>query len=228
MKDIKDGVKDTYDAIAPFFSKNRTSIWPPTASFIDTFSPCRLLDLGCGTGRVILYALKKGCSVTGVDISPAQLDMTERNIEDAGIDGEFRLVEADMEDLPMEDMIFENCTMIASLHHLPTREARIESLREACRVLKSGGSIQISVWTWDQERFRERHRERIEGRRERDDTDGPEPGDLFVPWKDGRKKNRFYHLYGPGELEDEVSKTDLVLQRSYFDGRNHWLEAEKP
>lgn len=227
MKEIKDEVKETYDSIAPFFSRNRTSLWPPTASFLDSASPCSLLDIGCGTGRVMIYALQKGCSITGLDISNAQIEMADTNIRASGYSKGFELQRGDMEDLPFEDSTFDNSVMIASLHHLPTRDSRIQSLKEASRVLKPGGMIQISVWTWDQERFRARHLSRIEGRREPDEMDGPETGDLYVPWKDGKVMNRFYHLYGPGELEGEIAGTGLEVVRSFFDGRNHRVEARK-
>jgi hypothetical protein len=117
--------------------------------------------------------------------------------------------------------------MIASLHHIPTKVQRTTALDEAFRCTKPGGCLQVSVWTWDQERFRNRHLERISGEREMDHLDGPLPGDFMVPWKRGEERMRFYHLYGPGELEEEVSISNWHLSRSYFDGRNHWVECFK-
>jgi len=137
------------------------------------------------------------------------------------------LMEGDLEELPLDDGVLDLCLMIAALHHLPDRKARIRALEEAYRVTADGGSLQVSVWTWDQERFREQHLSRIEGRREPDEHDGPLSGDFMVPWKKGEEAIRFYHLYGPGELEEEVSSTGWTLLRSFFDGRNHWVECLK-
>jgi SAM-dependent methyltransferase len=138
-----------------------------------------------------------------------------------------RLIESDLEVLPLENDELDACIMIASLHHLPDRDSRINVLNEAYRSVRSGGRLQVSVWSWDQDRFRERHLARAEQRRETDELDGPLPGDFMVPWKKGTYRKRFYHLYGPGELESEISDSEWTLQRSYFDGRNHWAECIK-
>jgi ubiquinone/menaquinone biosynthesis C-methylase UbiE len=225
LKDLKDEVRKTYDSIAPSFSKKRTTIWPPTRSFLDGLKPSRLIDIGSGAGRVMKYALLKGFHVTGVDISGSQIEATRLELNKEGILNGYELVQGDMEELPFKDDTFDNGVMIASLHHLPTRESRIRSLVEASRVIISGGELQISVWTWDQDRFREGHLKRVGNERPLTDEDGPSTGDFYVPWKDGEVKQRFYHLYGHGELDDEVDSAGLSIIRSYFDGRNHWIEA---
>lgn len=46
-----------------------------SALFREGCSPRTLLDLGCGTGRHAMEMAKKGLTVTGVDLSPAMLDM---------------------------------------------------------------------------------------------------------------------------------------------------------
>jgi SAM-dependent methyltransferase len=42
-------------------------------------SPCRTLDLGCGTGNYAVYLAGRGFDVTGVDISPTALRIAEKN-----------------------------------------------------------------------------------------------------------------------------------------------------
>ena len=93
------------------------------------------------------------------------------------------------------------------------------------KITRPGGHIQASAWTWDQERFRKDHLSRIDESREAGPQDGPLPGDFLVPWKEGVQRLRFYHLYGPGELESELEEAGWKLIQSYFDGRNHWAEA---
>jgi len=225
--EIKEGVRETYDLIAPHFAPTRDKVWPPTRELIHDLAPCRLGDLGCGTGRALVEAAMQGCRVTGVDSSSGQLDMARRSLERSGKLDEATLLEGDLEQLPLEDGSLDLCLMIAALHHLPNREARVRALDEAYRVTAEGGSLQVSVWTWDQERFRNDHISRMEGEREPDDHDGPLPGDFLVPWKRGVEGTRFYHLYGPGEIENEISMSKWTLLRSFFDGRNHWAESVK-
>jgi SAM-dependent methyltransferase len=215
----------TYDSIAPYFVKHRNRVWPPTSSLLEDISPCRIADIGCGTGRLIAEAVKKGCQATGVDISSGQLKTAGIYLKDMGLRSGYDLIKGDMENLPIEDLTFDAVFLIASLHHLAGKDSRKKALREACRILKNEGIVQISVWSWDQDRFRDRHLERIEKQRDPDEFDGPLPGDFMVPWKDGAHEMRFYHLYGPGELEDDLKNTGLHTIRSFFDGRNHWMEA---
>jgi SAM-dependent methyltransferase len=192
--------------------------------FLDEVSPCDLLDIGCGTGRALEYALHKDCRVTGLDVSEKQLAQVRDHLGDA--EGRLGLVKADMRSLPFEDSSFDAAMMIASVHHLMSGDDRLGALREALRVVRSGGSLMVSVWTWDQERFRQRHLSRLSGR-EPGPMDGPGPGDFLVPWKDGIEVLRSYHLYGPGELEVELREAGWNVVRAYFDGRNHWAEARR-
>ncbi len=53
-----------------------------------------LLDYGCGTGRVALDCLRRGCQVTAFDISPAMLDRAVQAAQHDGLGGEFVAGEA--------------------------------------------------------------------------------------------------------------------------------------
>ncbi|MFO8051037.1 MAG: class I SAM-dependent methyltransferase [Thermoplasmatota archaeon] len=224
---IKDELRRTYDEIAPYFSEKRKGLWPPMEQFIDEVSPCTIGDLGCGTGRALIHAASKGCFAVGVDVSSGQLEIARKNIREKGLENDVRLVSSDLEHLELEDRSLDHTMMIASLHHLPTREMRIKGLEEAYRCTRRTGRILISVWSWDQKRFREFHLSRVRKERPLGELDGPLSGDIIVPWKEGVKRKRFYHLYGPGELRSEIEESEWTLQRSYFDGRNHWSECIK-
>jgi len=87
----------------------------------------RILDLGCGDGRLTRRLVEAGCEVVGVDSSPA---MVEAAIE-RGIDA--RLMEATELDFSDEfDAVFSN----AALHWMPRPDAVIGRVR---RALKPGG-----------------------------------------------------------------------------------------
>lgn len=216
--------EEAYDAISPHFTDRRRELWPPMKLFIDEVSPCSLLDIGCGTGRAVKYALEKGCTVCGIDVSAKQLEEVRKHVE--GAHGSLELLQADMRDTPLKDCSFDAVMMIASVHHLMSGDDRLKALRESLRVTREGGKLMVSAWTWDQERFRERHLSRLSGRAP-DEHDGPFHGDFIVPWKAGVEVMRSYHLYGPGELEREVGSAGWDLIRAYFDGRNHWVEARR-
>jgi SAM-dependent methyltransferase len=49
------------------------------------FSPSRILDFGCGVGRLVLPLARVGSEVVGADISPEMLREAERNAAEAGL-----------------------------------------------------------------------------------------------------------------------------------------------
>ena len=48
----------------------------------------QVLDLGCGTGALAIRLARRGCQVTGVDLSPMMLDRAARRAQEIGLEGE--------------------------------------------------------------------------------------------------------------------------------------------
>lgn len=100
----------------------------------------RLLDLGCGTGRMLGLLAQAGFAPVGLDCSPAML---ERCRSGCG----FPLVRADAaHGLPFRDRSFATVISLhATLIHL-TAPGEIESaLAEAKRVLRPGGVLVVEL-----------------------------------------------------------------------------------
>ena len=57
----------------------------------------RVLDLACGRGRIAIPLARRGCRVTGLDLSPRSLELARHGAATAGVDLE--LIHADMRDL---------------------------------------------------------------------------------------------------------------------------------
>jgi SAM-dependent methyltransferase len=53
---------------------------------VPEFSPARILDFGCGVGRLVLPFARIATEVVGVDIAPEMLSEAQRNAEEAGLD----------------------------------------------------------------------------------------------------------------------------------------------
>lgn len=96
----------------------------------------RVLDAGCGTGRMARFLADRGCSVAGVDLSPGMLAMARRDHPDLDVR------EASITDLPFEDASFDGVLFWYSLIHLPDADAAV-ALREAARVLRPGGYVLV-------------------------------------------------------------------------------------
>lgn len=100
----------------------------------------RILDVACGTGR-LLYQLKLAHpehDYTGVDLSPFYLERAKELL-----DGKYvTLTSGNSEGLPFADASFDVVTNVFLFHELPLR-ARQNTLREMRRVLTKGGLLVI-------------------------------------------------------------------------------------
>ena len=102
----------------------------------------RVLDVGCGSGRLTVALARAGAEVTGMDTNAEALADAERLAEKAGV--RLTLVEADMENpLPFADASFDAVTSRLSL--MIPRDA-VPTLRELGRVLGPRGRIATVVW----------------------------------------------------------------------------------
>jgi len=88
-----------------------------------------LLELACGTGRLLVPLAQAGCEITGVDISPALLAVARRKIEAAGLQQRVTLVEADMRDFRLSRHFRLAFVAINSFMHLLTTEDQLQALR---------------------------------------------------------------------------------------------------
>lgn len=91
----------------------------------------RVVDLGCGSGRAMLWNRDTGAAMTGVDIAPF--------FSREALDGTDLLL-GDLRRLPIEDAVFTKAWSLDVLEHL-SPAALHDMLREANRVLEPGGAL---------------------------------------------------------------------------------------
>ncbi len=98
----------------------------------------RVLDVGCGAGRLVRHLVEQGADATGIECGEAML---ERAI-DADPTQADRFVAGVGQDLPFDDASFDLVTFFYSLHHVP-HEFMGAALAEAARVLRPQGLIWV-------------------------------------------------------------------------------------
>jgi SAM-dependent methyltransferase len=193
-------VAQTYNIIAHDFSKTRYSVWVDVRRFLDALPQGSLVgDIGCGNGKNMLYR-KDQLNYEGVDISSEFV----RICRSRGL----QVKEGSILAIPTASNRYDNTMSIAVIHHLRTREERIQAIRELYRVTKLGGKVLIYVWAAEQPQESKR---KFTG------------GDTMVPFhmKDGTICERFYHIYNQGELEAEVQMAlDSSDVQSFYDTGN--------
>ncbi|KAF5089120.1 class I SAM-dependent methyltransferase [Methanobacterium aggregans] len=101
---------------------------------------CRILDIGCGTGRHAIELTKRGYSVTGVDLSGSMIKKAMEKAETAGLNIDFQI--ADARNLPFEqefDLAIMLCEGAFPL--METDEMNFEILKNAAKALKKDGKF---------------------------------------------------------------------------------------
>ncbi len=102
----------------------------------------RLLEVGCGAGRLSKRAAQHGYHVIGMDLSSAMLDRAgEASRSEAGDRPGF--VQGEIEYLPLRDSAFDAAVCLGLISYLDSEK---EALRELARVIKPGGLLVISMY----------------------------------------------------------------------------------
>jgi SAM-dependent methyltransferase len=99
--------------------------------FLDPRPGDRLIDLGCGSGRALLWNRDWGIEAVGVDIAPFFSEEARRDVP---------LLLGDLRRLPFGDGVFNRAYSLDVLEHLSPPALR-GMLAEAGRILEPGGTL---------------------------------------------------------------------------------------
>ena len=102
----------------------------------------RIIDLGTGTGVLPRAMYRGGAVLTGIDITPNQIEMAKCLAETSGMDIDFRL--APVEELPFADGEFQAATAAQCFVYFDHQRAS----REIARVLSRGGLFAVIYMGW--------------------------------------------------------------------------------
>ncbi|CAG7823393.1 unnamed protein product [Allacma fusca] len=228
-------VHQVYEDIAQHFSSTRHTPWPKIKEFVQNLGQSDvLLDVGCGNGKYL--QLRGSCCEVGTDMSTGLLSIC-RSTKNAEV------LKSNCLMLPFKNNTFDAIICIAVLHHLSTKERRLQAVNEIFRTLRPGGQALIYVWAKNQEvdETKSVYAQKQDVKTTSNDlaadskqdilknytflpvhnreSDFPH-NDMLVPWIKGSTDksevhHRFYHVFNQGELEDLI--LEIVPQPSIID-----------
>ena len=144
--------QDIFDRFAPFYDHDYRDQVDDLLLIEEIAQECGgpVLELGCGTGRVALPLLAAGLHVTGIDISPALLELARTKISEQGATGHAKLVEGDMRafDLGRSDYSLAICASNTFMH-LESQADQSLALAQTHRHLRPGGWLWIDLFNVD-------------------------------------------------------------------------------
>lgn len=103
---------------------------------------CRLIDLGCGTGKQSFTAEELGAKVCGIDCSREAIRFADRIKKEAGSDCQF--IVADYTNLPFENNLFNVAIFPKNIIECSYREIEKLSI-EVKRILKKSGKFVVTM-----------------------------------------------------------------------------------
>jgi SAM-dependent methyltransferase len=105
----------------------------------------RVLEIACGSGRVLLPLVRAGFDVSGIDISPHMLDLARAKLDaEPTLAGQACLIQADMREFQLETANFDFAiAAVKSLAYLTERNDQLRCLRAIAAHLRAGGKLAI-------------------------------------------------------------------------------------
>lgn len=220
--------RQDYNSIAEDFSRTRQFTWDIEILSQYALDGERVLDLGCGNGRLLEILGEKPIEYFGLDTSEKLIEIAKKKYP------QDRFEVGDILKLPYSDNFFNKVFAIRILHHIPSKAFRLRAIEEIKRVLKPGGILILTVWNvWGSKykinllRTIKYSFLKIVGR------PGLDFGDAFIPWwKMNEKLSRYFHFFTKSELKNLVRKSNLKIEKIWSsrinDNSDIYLIAKKP
>ena len=125
-----------YDSMASYYDKVLEPIlWKMRRKIIKVSNVqkgMKVLEVACGTGTQAVRFRKAGAEYTGIDLSPAMLEMAEKR--------NLKCLHADGTKLPLEDNSFDLSTITLALHEVDLQISK-QLIFEMVRVTKADGYL---------------------------------------------------------------------------------------
>lgn len=118
---------------------NRKDIYPILYSELIMAGCAKVLEAGCGAGRLMLHYMAEGKDMTGIEYSGVAVASLKAKYP------EMKVEKGDICALPYPDGTFDGLLAFGLYHNLEALESIEAAFKETARVLRKGGKVVLSV-----------------------------------------------------------------------------------
>ena len=232
--------RQSYDKIAKQFSFSRNYVWPDVLVFQKFINDGdKLLDLGCGNGRLIGLMKDMEVDYLGVDFSEELVACAKNNFPGK------KFLAMDALNLNLPGKSFDVVLCVSVFNHLP-KDKHVQFVANIKKVLKPGGYLLMSNWNlwnvrgkksiWrvdpstlrcDSGRAWLRVTDRVTM------TQRSIIGDwknIVTKWKSGETEAQlYYYAFTKNEIKRLLAKNGFEIEKNYYSKRGKrswWLFGE--
>jgi ubiquinone/menaquinone biosynthesis C-methylase UbiE len=206
-----------YDSIAPFYDIEHAEFDEDLDMYRNFAELCggKILELACGSGRLLLPLAREGYTLTGVDTSQAMLELARCALGAAGMTERCQLVQQDICTLQLQEKFRLAIIALGSFGHITTRRRQQQALAAIRQHLSKGATFILDISNEDA-----RYMEHLSGQMLHQGTWQQEDGSSITHFISPASSNtnhlleltHFYDVYRQGEaVRRTVSQTGLYL-----------------
>jgi SAM-dependent methyltransferase len=139
---------DLFDSYAPFYDLDYADCYADGQLIQQLALRCGspILELGCGTGRLLVPLAAAGYEVTGVDVSEAMLEIARQKVALEGLRDRVKLAKQDMRELDLVGCYNLAFAAINSFMHLMTVEDQLIALLRIRQHLSTNGLLVLDLF----------------------------------------------------------------------------------
>jgi SAM-dependent methyltransferase len=206
-------IAELYDHVIPYRERQDVGFFVEAAK--ESGGP--VLEVGCGTGRVLIPTARAGIEITGLDLSPHMLEVCREKLEaePKKVRSKVQLVEGDMRQFEFGRRFRLVTLPFRPFQHLTTVEDQLACLNCVRRHLEEDGQLILDIFNPSLESLA----------RTTFGEEASEEPEFSMP--DGRKVIR-RHKVVARDVPNQINYVELIYYVSHPDGRQERLVQAFP
>ena len=138
-----------FDRVAVFYDSEQKGFTKDISFYLEYAKECggEVLELACGTGRILIPMAKQGIKITGLDISEGMLEIAYKKVNaDESIKGNVTFIKSDMRTFDLKRKFSVILIAFRSFQSLLTKEDQVACLKAVHKHLSDNGVFILDLF----------------------------------------------------------------------------------